>query len=347
MQAGWIHRLPRMISTDDVLCLPYTPDLTEAGIRYACRSLPNTYDRMGSAPFNRLRRTVADISVELAFRRHLIQQNVPFHVKGATPFTEPDRYDVSLGGHRCDIKSFLISYREQISSLHAKPAQLLKAPGLVPLDQYAGDGASPEDLYLFAFLTGLVAASKHDIQRACKAGEPVYFIHTMPSAWMRPRLWVPLGRLALKSECNDMLTVEIGGQDASRQFQTQTVELPPHTRVELDADFHSLVYLHTPSKPERRLGIRSPSRPETYLVQPIDWGNIWIYGMRIYLAGWIERAEFRRRASLLREGSRVFQYDHTRTRSLAVPVSDLRPVAELLKRTREWVGSNAPGGRLV
>ncbi|HEX8993003.1 MAG TPA: hypothetical protein VF784_15080 [Anaerolineales bacterium] len=336
-----------MISTDDLLCLPFTPDLTEAGIRFACHSLPHVYERMGSAHFDRLRRIVAGISVELAFRRHLIRQNVPFDVKGAIPFTEPDRYDVSLGGHRCDIKSFLISRREQIRSLHASPAELLKAPGLVPLDQYAGDEGSAEDLYLFAFVTGLVTASQQDIQRACGAGMPAYFIHPMPSAWVRPSVWVPLGPLALKSECNEALTVEIGGQDASREFLTRTVELPPRTRVELDADFHSLVYLHAQSKPERRLGIHSSSRPETYLVQPVDWGNIWIYGMRIYLAGWIGRAEFRRRASLLYEGSRVFQYDHTRLRSLAVPVSDLRPVEELLARTRAWAGAHAPGGTLV
>ena len=336
-----------MISTDDLLCLPYTPDLTEAGIRFACQSLPHEYQRTGNSHFDRLRRIVAGIAVELAFRRYLTDQNVPFDVKGAIPFTEPDRYDVSLGGRRCDIKSFLISYREQISSLHADPARLLKAPGLVPLDHYAGDGQSGEDLYLFAFLTGLVAASEQDIQRAFGAGKPVYFIHTMPSAWVRPSIWVPLGPLALKSECNEALTVEIGGQDASRQFLTQTVELPPRTRVELNADFHSLVYLHTQSKPERRLGIHSPSRPETYMVQPVDWGNIWIYGMRIYLAGWIERAEFRRRASLLYEGSRVFQYDHIRARSLAVPVSDLRPVAELLRRTRAWAGIKASGDTLV
>lgn len=336
-----------MISTDDVLCLPYTPDLTEAGIRFACQSLPHAYERMGSSHFDRLRRIVAGTSVELAFRRYLTDQCVPFDVKGALPFTDPDRYDVSLGGHRCDIKSFLISYREQISSLHTNPAQLLKAPALVPIDHHAGDGRSGDDLYLFVFLTGLVAASGQDIQRAYGAGKPVYFIHTMPSAWVRPSIWVPLGPLALKSECDEPLTVEIGGQDAARQFLARTVELPPRTRVEIQADFHSLAYLHAHSKPERRLGIYSPARPETYLVQPFDWGNIWIYGMRIYLAGWIERAEFRRRASLLYEGSRVFQYDHIHTRSLAVPVSDLRPVAELLERTRAWAGIHAADGTRV
>ncbi len=336
-----------MISTPDLVCLPYTPELTTAGISYACRSLPHTYDRMGGSPYDRLRRIVVGISVELAFRRLLVQENIPLDVKGATPFTEPDRYDVSLGGRRCDIKSFLISYREQISSLHAKPAQLLKAPALVPLDQYAGDGRSPQDLYLFVFLTGLVASSPEDVQRATAADKPVYLVHAMPAAWVRPQMWAPLGPLALKSESEDPLALEIGGQEGSRQFITRKVELLPHTRTELNADFHSLAFVHAEARPGARVGIHSPSRKETYIVQPPDWGNIWVYGMRIYLAGWIERDEFRRRASLVQPGSRVFQYDRTRTKNLAVPVSDLHPLQELLSRTRAWARSNAAGRSLV
>ena len=51
-----------------------------------------------------------------------------------------------------------------------------------------------------------------------------------------------------------------------------------------------------------------------------------------FLTGWITREEFRRRATLIREGSRVFQYDQTRTKNLAVPVSDLKPMSELFEQ---------------
>ena len=291
---------------------------------------------MGGSSFDRMRHSVVGISVELAFRRHLTRQGIPFDIKGATPFTEPDRYDVSLGGHRCDIKSFLISYREQITSLHSHPDQILKAPALVPLDQYVSDGRAPSDLYLFSFLTGLIASSPSDVQKAGTAGRPLYLIHTMPPAWVRPHAWVPLGPLALKSETEDTLTVEIGGQDADHDFLTRSLELPPHTRVQTDAGYYSLAYVHVKSKPSARVGIHSPVRRETYLIQPFDWGNIWIYGMRIYLTGWITREEFRQRASLLHEGSRVFQYDRTRTKNLAMPIGDLHPLPELLFRAREW-----------
>jgi hypothetical protein len=330
-----------LIAESDIVCLPFTPDLTEAGISYACRSLPHTYDRMGGSPFDRLRRIVVGIAVELAFRRYLTQEHVPFDVMGATPFTEPDRYDVSLSGRRCDIKSFLISYREQIGALHSEPGQLLKAPALIPLDQYAGDSHSLSDLYLFAFVTGLVAASPADLQKALDAGKPSYLAHTLPPAWVRPNIWMPLGPLVLKSEASESLSVEVGGQDASREFITRRLQLSPRTRTEVDGDFHSLAYVHVGSRPEGRLGVHSPSKGETYLIQPTDWGNIWVYGMRIFLAGWVTRDEFRQRASLLREGSRVFQYDRTRTKNLAVPVADLHPLPELLARVHAWAESHS------
>ena len=90
----------------------------------------------------------------------------------------------------------------------------------------------------------------------------------------------------------------IGGQNASREFLTRTLDLPPYTRREVDGDFYSVVFVHVKSRPDARLGIYSPSRKETYLVDPGQWSNIWIYGMDIYLTGWISRAEFRQRASL-------------------------------------------------
>jgi hypothetical protein len=53
------------------------------------------------------------------------------------------------------------------------------------------------------------------------------------------------------------------------------------------------------------------------------------------LAG-LTRAEFNRNARAILPGARVFQYEHTRTKNLAVNVSDLKPIAELFERVRAW-----------
>ena len=329
-----------MISTSDLLHLPYTRDLTEGGIAYALRSLPYAYDRMSGSPYDRLRRIVAGVTVELAFRRHLSKQDIPFDVKGAMPFTDHDRYDVSIGGRRCDIKTYLITHRERISEMRRYPQVLLRAPALVESDQHAGDGHSGHDLYLFAFLSGLIAASQDDLKKVIEAGQPYYLLHAMPDSWTRPRQWTPLGALALKSESDETQTVEIGGQDEGREMRSCVVEIPPRTRVEVPQGFFSLSYLYIKSSPNARIGIHSPARRQTYLISTLDWGNIWVYGMDILLAGYITREEFSRRASFIQAGARAFQYETTPTKHLALPVSDLKPLSELFERVKVW---SSPG----
>jgi hypothetical protein len=325
-----------MLSSSGFIHLPYTSDLTEGGIAYAIHSLPYTYNRMGGSPYDRLRRIVAGVAVELAFRRYLSEQDIPFDVKGATPFTDPDRYDVLLGGRRCDIKSFLITYREQISEMKRNPEVVLKAPALVPSDQNAGEGHSDKDIYLFAFLSGLIAASQDDFGKAIYKDQPYYLIHAMPDSWVRPAEWNPLGALVLKSESEETQVIEIGGQDEGREMRTSLVEVPPRTRVKVDDGFFSLAYIHSKSLPSARIGIYSPTHKERYLISAADWGNIWVYGMDILLAGWLTREEFNRHASTITPGTRVFQYDRTRAKNLAVPVSNLKPLSELFERVREW-----------
>lgn len=325
-----------MITSSDFIKLAYTPDLTEGGIAYATRSLPYTYDRMGGSLYSRLRRIVGGVAVELAFRRLLGEQSVPFDVKGATPFSEPDRYDVSLGGHRCDLKTFVMSKRNQITSTRRNPALVLRAPALIPSDQFAAENHSDQDIYLFAFLFGLTTNSPEDIQKAVTADQRIYLIHPLRTDWSRPQAWVPLGKLALKSECSVPINVEIGGQDAERNFITETLTLEPLTRSLAVNEYYSLAYVHAGSIPGARIGIHSPGKGEIYLVLPHEWGNIWIYGMDIWLTGYITHEEFRRKASPIFAGSRVFQYSKTQTKNLSVPMADLRSLSELFERVREW-----------
>lgn len=323
-----------MILASDIIHLPYTRDLTEGGIAYALRSLPYIYNRMSSSPYDSLRRVVASAAVQLAFRRYLSEQNIPFEVKGAAPFTEHDRYDVSLGGRRCDLQPFLISHRDQISEMRRNPQVLLKAPALVASDQHAGDIHSQFDLYLFAFLSGLITTSANELQKVIEAKQPHYLVHVMPDAWNRPMKWNPLGTLVLKSESEATQTLEIGGQDDGREMRSCRVELPPRTRLEIQNGFFSLSYVYSKSKLDARIGIRSPAYKETYLIGAQDWGNIWVYGMDILLAGYITRDEFSRRASFIQTGSRIFQYSATHVKNLAVPISDLKPLSELFERIK-------------
>jgi len=325
-----------MISASDFIKLPYSPDLTDGGISYAIRTLAHNYDYMGGSLYSRLRRIVGNVAVELAFRRYLDQQGVPFVVKSVTPFSSADQYDVSLGGHRCDIKTYVTSKRNQISAMRRNPGLILRAPALISEDQFSAANRQDQDLYLFAFLLGLTTNSPEDILKAVDANQRIYLIHPLRSDWARPQIWAPLGRLAVKSECSEPITIEIGGQDVDRNFISETLTLEPLTRAFATNPYYSLAYLHTDSIPLARLGLHSKEKSEVYLIQPHEWGNIWIYGMEIWLAGYMPHDEFRRKASAIFAGSRVFQYSKTQTKNMSVPVGDLRSLDDLLARVKEW-----------
>src|SRR5260221_7620057 len=209
--------------TPSILRLPYDASLTVAGIEYAKKSLHYTYNRMHLAPGARLRKIVAGVAVELAFRRWLQAENVPFDLLGATPFTEKDKYDLRLGGRRCDVKSFLISDRSQITAVRRDPAWLDAAEALVPEDQFQSDRMEEQDIYLFGFLAGLETRTAPDLDKALAAEQPVYLIHTLsqprwrgtqtdPGAGASP--WRSLGRLLFKADTPAPIELEAGGQKA-------------------------------------------------------------------------------------------------------------------------------------
>jgi hypothetical protein len=319
-----------MLAAADLLRLACSPDLIGGGIAYACRSLAYPSERLPASAFNSLRRTVAAVAVELAFRRLLDSQGVPFGILGATPFSDPDHYALTLGGRRCEVVSTLLSHRRQIASIRTDPGTLLQAPALLPLEDYTAREWSPDDLFLFAFMLGLVAPGLADSQRALAAGQPAWFIHPMPARWAQPSPWLPLDGLVLKNESGQALTLELGGQDGERRFITHTLEVPAGIRLPVPAGFSSLTHLHTSLPPAARLGLHCARLGPAHIVQPTDWGNLWVYGMDIFLAGWITREEFRRKAILLPAGQATFQFARTRKKNLALSLTDLNPLSTLL-----------------
>ena len=104
---------------------------------------------------------------------------------------------------------------------------------------------------------------------------------------------------------------------------------PSGQRVELPEILLSLNHICVASRPSGRLGLHAPARRLIHMIEPGDWHNVWLEGWGMLLLGWITREEFRTRSKLIAPGRRVFQFDRTKTRNLAVSVSDLKPIAEL------------------
>ena len=325
-----------MVTTSDFITLAYTPDMTQAGIKYACQSLPYTYDRMGGNRFDRLRRIVAGKAVELGFKRYLNNEKIPHDMLGTTPFTDPDHYDIAIGGRCCDIKSYMVTQKKRISQIRSHPQQLLEAQALVPVDQMGSDHLTEDDIYIFAFLTALITPNQSTLQQALAAEQPLYMLHALPKKWARPENWRSLGELAVKSNMDTSIKMELGGQDEQHKFQTEHLILKPRMRSTTKKPFATLNYLHTPNFPDGTIGVYSTTLEEAYLVEPLEWRNIWIYGLEIVFCGFMTRGEFREKATRLGAGSRVFQYAQTRTENLSLPIRNLHPLNELFERAKDW-----------
>jgi hypothetical protein len=319
-----------MISASDFVHLEYSPDLTPAGISFCRRLLPRLEGQRGMYFFSRLRRIIAGVAVELAVRRYLGYLKVPFGVASGTSFTNREQYGFTLGGHRCNIISFLISQVDEVVALQADPALALQAPALIPADQYASDGLRGSDVHIFAFLAGLVNDSPDEDLGAYAGGDPEFLVHVMPKAWASPRPWSPMAPLALKAESDSSVVLELAGQDGAGEFLTSTVELRPRQRLELHEGFYSLTHLHAKPRPMGAIGVSRTGARQPHLVRPGDWGDLWIRGQDILLLGWMRRDEFQVRAQVIPVGSRVFQFRRTRAKNFAVPVAELKPMQRLL-----------------
>jgi hypothetical protein len=327
------------VSGPDILRLPYDDSLTQAGIEYARKSLHYTYNRMELGPGARLRKIVAGVAVELALRRWLQAEGVPFDVLGQTPFTERDRYDIRLGGRRCDVKSFMISDLRQAAALRADPAWLYQAEALVPADQLRSSSLDEQDFYVFGFLAASESERPAQVRADMGAGRPVHLLHTFAAEpWVGKLPWATLGRLVLKTDGGTSLELEVGGQDRSRAGLVERLRLEPLQRTETAGEFYTLLYLHTPRLPEAVLGVHSPAHRRTALIKPGAWQNIWVYGQEVFIAGWLTKAEFRRRSRRLPAGSRVRQYRRTQTENRSVPVTALRSIRELAELIKQHAG---------
>lgn len=326
-----------MISTNDITKLPFTPDLIESGTSFAVRALLHAQSQAVGSIYTIMRRRVSGLAVELAFRRYLLHKNIPFEIKSGQSFADPDRYDVLLGGHRCNLITFLTAKREQITSIRANPEQILQAPALLTEKELASIGNHNNDLNLFSFLLGLTTNSPEEIKKAVDANQPICLVHPLRPEWSHPQHWASMGKLTLKSECSLPVVIEIGGQDKHRNFITETLTLHPLTRCHAMNEYYSLAYVQCRSIPDARIGIHSTTiGSDIYLIHAHEWGNIWIYGMEIWMTGYISHEEFRRKASIVYTGSRVFQYSKTQTRNLSVPIMDLRPLNDLFEKVTTW-----------
>lgn len=329
-----------MVTIQDLIRLPFTPDLSAGGIHHACHTLARNHSATHRSTRQSLRHIAIRTAGELAFRHILHEDEIPFQGVNPTPFTDPRHYDVSLGGHRCILTSYPISRQRQVKAIQADPSLLLKAQALVPIDQFASSDHRPDDILFFAFLLlGTDVAIAGD--SAAPNPPPACWIHTLPQDWAYPKSWTAFHGLVMKSECTQTLKLEIIGMDAERKIVTTSLELAPRVRTPITQELYSISSIRAGTRPNARVGIHTPLRGDAYIIHPGSWDNIWLHGLEIWLTGWLTHEAFGNKASILKVGANTFQYDHTRIKNLVVPIHSLNACLPLFRRVKNWASEQS------
>lgn len=325
-----------MVSTPDFIRLEYSDDLTQAGIAYGLRSLPYFQFPSHKIAPKRLRQIVASKGVELAFKRYLVDRGIPHSVWRRTRFANPEDSDLELGGRECVLRTEFLSERDLIQQVHQTPEALLSAQVAVPSERVPGVPQVRDRIYVFAFLTGLLADTRQRVEQALESGQEIYLVHILPPEKFHAKQRETLGEIVLKCDTSGRASVIVGGQNAKRNFQAAHVDLPPRTRLVVPEKFFSLRYVRVEKRPDGVVGLRSPQCEKAYLISPRQWDNIWVYGMRIIFGGYLPGETFAREAHRLPPGRLLFSGRKTLVENLVFPVKELRPLEELFDRARKW-----------
>jgi hypothetical protein len=298
------------IANGRLIELPFAVDLTRAGVGHLCRRLPFQSLSQQVPSFNDLRQSVAENVGRLALLRYLSEQGVPYSIEEVFSPSAGSAH-LLIGGRRCSISTELIAQKQEIRTLAKRPERWFSRPiaeGKGPANQ---NHAEP-DIRVFAALTALVTKGRTDLATAIAAGQPYHLVYPLPPKWSQSKPWKPLGALSFNVEKDDDIQLELGGLDGRRRFLQTTLYLKSGRQVVELPEFHSIAYLHSVVPPIGQMSVYNPATSQTLVVQPKDWGNLWLYGLQILVLGYVPG---------------------TNTPST---YGELRPLGNLVQRARAW-----------
>lgn len=325
-----------MLTAADLIELDCEDGLIQAGVQLACRaaSQPGRFPELNS--FDRIRLLAGDCIADLALRRCLSRSSIPHQTISSPGFNQAGSSDVVLGGRRCLTAAQLICSRKIIRQLRGSPQSILDRKVYLP-ERVVWDAYGDEDLFVFAFVLGLVTRSREAIKKALVARQPIYLFHRMPPAWSLPEVWSPMEKLVIKTDVSKLVSLSLHGQDGHQRYLSQTLEVQPHTRTEINTDLFSIGALQIDRVPSGPVGIHSPLLGETRLVAPYQWGNVWLYGIRVVLAGYIRKVDFYRQAGQANPLEALSANPCLKRESLlALPAAALKPLPGLFRKVEAW-----------
>jgi hypothetical protein len=279
-----------------------------------------------------MRDLVANIAASLAFRRYLDSEQIPHTVLGTVTSTNAASYPLQLRGRRCFLESSLLFNRKVVHSLCSAPDKILARQAELEVNDLGSDLMPDNDLIVMALVPAIITRHPKELADVFSTGNPACLVHTLPAEWANPLPEKPLEQVALKSNYNQETRIIMGGRDLDGNFQEEALLLPPHVRTLSEYAYQSLAYLSLEQPVAHQIGLSSKVKKSPYIINPGQWGNIWIYGTEIFLAGYLSRAEFRHKAAMQAQKAYEIPIPNRKKRSL--PLRELRPLAELFDWAR-------------
>jgi len=322
------------ISSEEVIHLPWDESLTLAGVTY----VQNTLSRiLGVGPWpsaSGLRGLVASLASDLALRRWLDGEQVPYTLIGDEPFTRPARPRLVLGGRRLILQTTLVSSRRAIRRLRGDPHHALEASAAILPSTLDAAGLSEGDLLAFALSLALETRTLTELEKAMTSGHPAHLLALPPDpSWIRPLRTTDLGVVTVSSPsgCWDII---LQGVLSTHVPWSTRASLDPSTRFQ-SPPLHSLIALHTFQRPPGPLLACSESHPAPWRLQPGEWWNLWLYGIETLLLGWSTVREFRAASSRHTPARTASDLSRPPRGSLQIAGSDLMPLSSLLEHLRQ------------
>jgi hypothetical protein len=325
-----------MIDPPGCVRLPFTPDLTQAGITYACRHLPHLYLTQRDTSWKTLQNITLKTALELALHRYLIEQDIPIQRSQTTPFTEPERTDLFIGGRRCEIQSTLICSKEKIRRFKKAPARLLDETIPIQRTELLSDYYQNHDLHILTIATALIAPHQPKINQAIQAGQPASLIFLLSRRWNDCELWKPFNRLAFSYTGSTPINIEVGGQGQDNRFDTQRLHLIPSQTTQLNRSFSSIFYLHPEVLPNGSLTIFNQEKQRKFHIGLEKWLNIWIYGIEIIFVGYCTHIELIQKAYQNSVGAYPVRFPKDYPGDFRLPVRESNPFVKLVNWIKTW-----------
>lgn len=145
---------------EEVIALAILPDDVATGVAYARQSLHYTFDRMryGAHPERRFGNIAVGKMCEATLLRFLRQHGVP-HLsrEGATPHTQPDRFDLRVLNEIVDLKTF------RAPPNAARSENLMRGLALIPFqhDKDQWTHRKKYQRFIFGFFNGEFRGRAH------------------------------------------------------------------------------------------------------------------------------------------------------------------------------------------